>query len=712
MSPTPSYDELRSSFRWQLPAVVNIGVEVSDRQPQAAPAILVTDGREITRTVSFGELTEASNRLANALVAKGVAAGDRVALILSQRPETVIAHVAIYKLGAIVVPLSAAFGSDALGVRLRGSEPRAIIAERASLERATELGFDGILIDVDHDLDAMLAAASPDFTAAATTPDTPALLVYTSGTTGSPKGALHGHRVLAGHLPGFELSHDFFPQPGDRIWTPADWAWIGGLYDVVMPGLAHGIPVVAFRTPRFDPEVAFDVIARAGIRNVFMPATALRMMRRSDGVPVTLRTIASGGETVGEETAAWCRERFGVRLNEFYGQTEANLLIGNCAAWPERPGWMGRAYPGHELRLVEGEIAVKVAGDPVVFLGYWRDEAATTAKVRDGWLHTGDLAEVDDEGNYRSIGRVDDLISSAGHRIGPGEIEECLIRHPSVSIAAVIGVPDAIRGELVKAFVVTNAGTVGSPELVAELQQLVRTRLAPYEVPREIEFVDELPLTVTGKIRRAELRDRGRLSRPATARSAPRAAARLSSRSFAVELDDPVAGSRLHELGPLVGGAELEPGGGRRHDGCRAHAMAGLVVHVAAADEPDPLVAEDQILQLLASREADPVHPGEAEEDRWVMHEEDDGGRVVLLELRLDPLDLVGADVPRDQARHVRVETDAERVAGSERERDPLGAVAVDPVGERRRRMARSSWFPGTNQTRSLQGCRISRTAS
>ena len=433
-------------------------------------------------------------------------AGDRVALILSQRPETVIAHVAIYKLGAIAVPLSAAFGSDALGVRLRGSEPRAIIAERASLERAAELGFDGISIDVDHDLDALLAAASPDFTAAATTPDTPALLVYTSGTTGPPKGALHGHRVLAGHLPGFELSHDFFPQPGDRIWTPADWAWIGGLYDVVMPGLAHGVPVVAFRTPRFDPEVAFDVIAHAGIRNVFMPATALRMMRRSDGVPVTLRTIASGGETVGEETAAWCRERFGVRLNEFYGQTEANLLIGNCAAWPERPGWMGRAYPGHELRLVDGEIAVKVEGDPVVFLGYWRDEAATAAKVRDGWLHTGDLAEVDDEGNYRSIGRVDDLISSAGHRIGPGEIEECLIRHPSVSIAAVIGAPDAIRGEVVKAFVVTNAGAARSPELVTELQQLVRTRLAPYEVPREIEFVDELPLTVTGKIRRGELR--------------------------------------------------------------------------------------------------------------------------------------------------------------------------------------------------------------
>ena len=200
------------------------------------------------------------------------------------------------------------------------------------------------------------------------------------------------------------------------------------------------------------------------------------------------------------------RERFGVRLNEFYGQTEANLLIGNCAAWPGRPGWMGRAYPGHEVRLIDGEIAVRVEGDPVVFLGYWRNEEATAAKVRDGWLHTGDLAEADDDGTYRSIGRVDDLISSGGYRIGPGEIEECLIRHPAVSIAAAIGTPDEVRGEVVKAFVVTVPGARDSPELAAELQQLVRTRLAPYGVPREIEFVDELPLTVTGKIRRGELR--------------------------------------------------------------------------------------------------------------------------------------------------------------------------------------------------------------
>ena len=393
-------------------------------------------------------------------------------------------------------------------MRLRNADARVVIGEADAVQKVAELGFDGLTLDVDRELEPLLAAASPEFEPAPTTPDTPALLVYTSGTTGPPKGALHGHRVLAGHLPGFELSHDFFPCPGDRIWTPADWAWIGGLYDVLMPTLAHGRPVVAYRAPRFDPERAFDLLDRLEVRNVFMPATALRLMRACGGGPVSLRTLASGGETVGAETMAWCEESFGVRLNEFYGQTEANLLVGNCAAWPAPPGSMGRPYPGHAVELVEGEVVVRVAGDPVVFLGYWRDEAATAAKVRDGLLYTGDLAELGDDGSFRSLGRSDDLITSAGYRIGPGEIEECLIGHHAVSIAAAIGVPDPVRGEVVKAFVVPVPGAAAGPELGRELQELVRRRLAPYEVPREIDFLHELPLTVTGKIRRAELRRR------------------------------------------------------------------------------------------------------------------------------------------------------------------------------------------------------------
>ncbi|MDH4177389.1 MAG: AMP-binding protein [Thermoleophilia bacterium] len=510
-SPTsslPAYEALRREFAWRLPPAYNIGVEVSDRQRPGAPAILVTDGREITRTVTFGELTEASNRLANALTELGTGVGDRVAVVLSQRVETALAHVAAYKLGAIAVPLSAQFGPDALSVRLHDAEPRVVLGEADALERVRSLGLEAALVDVDRDLDRLLADASPRLTPAETTPDTPALLVYTSGTTGPPKGALHGHRVLPGHLPGFELSHDFFPQPGDRIWTPADWAWIGGLYDVLIPALAHGTPVVAYRARRFDPEQALDLMASVGVRNVFMPATALRLMRHAAGTKVDLRTLASGGETVGEETAAWCLERLGVRLNEFYGQTEANLLLGNCAAWPERPGSMGLPYPGHDVQLIDGELAVRVAGNPVTFLGYWRNPDATAAKVRDGWLFTGDLATADEDGYLRFVGRADDLISSGGYRIGPGEIEDCLIRHPAVVLAAAVGVPDETRGEVVKAFVVPAPGVAVGDQLAAELQRWVRERLASYEVPRSVEFVDDLPLTVTGKIRRGELRSR------------------------------------------------------------------------------------------------------------------------------------------------------------------------------------------------------------
>jgi acetyl-CoA synthetase len=480
-----------------VPSQVNLGVDVCERHPRDGVAIVVTDGREVTRRVTFGELSDDSNRLANALRARGIGEGDRIGIALPQRPETAIAHIAVYKLGAIAVPLSTRFGPDAMAVRLGDADPAVVLADRA-LE-----GVD--TIDVDRELPALLAAASPSLTPVATDADAPALIVYTSGTTGPPKGALLSHRVLHGHLPGFELSHDFFPQPDDLIWSPADWAWMGGLFDVLMPSLYHGRPVLAFQTTKFDPERAFDLIPRLDVRNLFMPATALRMMAAHDGPALSLRTLASGGEMVGEETAVWCSERLGPRLNEFYGQTEANLLIGNCAAWPAKPGSMGRPYPGHEVRLIRGEVTVRVEGDPVVFLGYWRDPDATAEKVRDGRLYTGDLAEADEDGYFRFVGRADDLISSAGHRIGPGEIEDCLVRHPSVALAAVIGIPDLVRGEAIKALVVAASP---SEELAAELKALVRERLAAYEVPREIEFVDELPLTTSGKIRRNELRRR------------------------------------------------------------------------------------------------------------------------------------------------------------------------------------------------------------
>lgn len=482
------------------------------------------------REYTFGDVAELSSRFANALRALGVEAGDRVGVVLPQRVETPVAHLAVYKLGAIAVPMSVLFGPDAIRHRLGDSEARAVITDAGRLERVADVaaelgGIEVIVVDPParpphHDFWELLRSGSPQLEPAATEPDTPALIIYTSGTTGPPKGALHGHRALLGHQPGFVLSHDLFPAEGDRFWTPADWAWIGGLMNALLSTWLHARPIVgASREGSFDPEWAAALIEKHTVRNAFLPPTALKMMRKA-GVrvaPGALRTVMSGGEALGEETLAWAREHLGVTVNEIYGQTEANYVVGNSqGVWEVRPGSMGRPYPGHEVAVLGedgrplpageiGEIAVRTP-DPVVYLGYWRRPDATREKTPDEWLRAGDLARTDEDGYLWFQGRVDDVISSAGYRIGPEEIEQCLLLHPAVALSAVIGVPDAVRGQVVKAFVQLVAGAESSKELAREIQELVRGRLAAYEYPREVEFVAQIPLTVTGKIRRSELR--------------------------------------------------------------------------------------------------------------------------------------------------------------------------------------------------------------
>ncbi|HEX7968867.1 MAG TPA: AMP-binding protein, partial [Stellaceae bacterium] len=369
-----------------------------------------------------------------------------------------------------------------------------------------------------------LLRASSNFAPVDTAADDPAVIIYTSGTTGNPKGALHAHRVLLGHLPGVEMPHEFFPQPGDLFWTPADWAWIGGLFDVLMPAWHHGVPVLAYRARKFDPEEAFALMAKHQVRNAFMPPTALKLMRQL-GEPrrrpgVAPRSIGSGGETLGAELLDWGRATFGVTINEFYGQTECNLVVANNAPlYPLRAGSMGRAVPGHDVRIVDeqgtplppgenGHIAIR-RGDPVMFLEYWGNPGATEAKFAGDFLLTGDLGRQDAEGYFWFQGRSDDVITSAGYRIGPGEIEDCLMKHPAVALAAAVGVPDPVRTEAVKAFLVLKQGCSGTPALAREIQDFVRTRLAAHEYPRLVEFVDALPMTATGKVMRRELRKRG-----------------------------------------------------------------------------------------------------------------------------------------------------------------------------------------------------------
>jgi acetyl-CoA synthetase len=372
-----------------------------------------------------------------------------------------------------------------------------------------------------HDFWKSVEKGASSFEPVKTKADDPALIIYTSGTTGPPKGALHAHRVVLGHVPGVEFFHNFFPQEGDLYWTPADWAWIGGLIDVLLPSWHHGIPVVAYRAKKFDPEQAFFFISKYGIRNAFMPPTALKMMRQvkepRKRYEYHLRTIGCGGETLGEELLDWGKEVMGLTINEFYGQTEVNLVVGNCCEIMKvRRGSMGKPIPGHRVEVVDEEGNIVSAGtvgevaiqrpDPVMFLEYWRNPQATKEKFVRDWALTGDLAKKDEDGYLWFVGRKDDLITSAGYRIGPAEIEDCLIKHKAVALAAVIGSPDPVRGEIVKAFIVLKPDSAPTHALQAEIQNFVKTRLAAHEYPREIEFVKELPMTTTGKIMRRELR--------------------------------------------------------------------------------------------------------------------------------------------------------------------------------------------------------------
>lgn len=367
-----------------------------------------------------------------------------------------------------------------------------------------------------------LARASARFRSVESMAEDPAIIIYTSGTTGQPKGALHAHRFLLGHLPGVLLPHDFPPKPGDLFWTPADWAWIGGLYDVLFPAWHWGLPVLAHRSPRFDPGQALDLMARHEVRNVFLPPTALKVVRGSNvKVPpsLRLRSVASGGESLGSELLEWGRWDFGVTINEFYGQTECNLVVANSALLMDvRPGSMGRPVPGHNVAILNeagdvvvpdevGEIAVR-RPDPVMFLRYWNQPEATSAKFIGDWMLTGDRGSADRDGYIRYLARNDDIITSGAYRIGPGEVEDCLLRHPAVAMTAVVGVADPVRTQIVKAFVVLRAGFLPSDGLTTELQSFVRHRLAAHEYPRIIEYVDAIPLTSTGKIVRRELRSR------------------------------------------------------------------------------------------------------------------------------------------------------------------------------------------------------------
>lgn len=559
------YRELYRSFRWHVPPEFNIAEVCARRWAAETSRVAIhaetADGRAIAYT--YAALVADANRLSNALAALGVRRGDRVAILLAQRAETAVAHLAIYQLGAVAMPLSVLFGADALAYRLADSEAVAAICDGTTA--ATLHGLRELCPHLRHVIgvglgdgeggddsgqrmlswQTLLERAVDRFDPVRTRATDAAVLIYTSGTTGPPKGAVLPHCALIGNLPGFVASQDWFPRAGDVFWSPADWAWTGGLMDALLPTLYFGFPIVAHAARdergRFSADAALHVMQRFGVTNSFLFPTALKLMMRSPAwnddrlratvgaaQTIRLRAVMSAGEPVGAAVFEWAQNALGVTVNEMFGQTEMNYIVGNShEKWPARAGAMGRPYPGHRVAVIDdegnevkrgepGDVAlhrldIHGAPDPVFFVGYWKNDEATrrkfTGPIQSSWCRTGDLATMDADGYLRYQGRADDMFKAAGYRIGPGEIENCLLGHPAVANAAVVPKPDTERGAVVKAFVVLVAGYAAEPALVEALQAHVRGRLAPYEYPKEIEFIEQLPMTTTGKVQRRVLKE-------------------------------------------------------------------------------------------------------------------------------------------------------------------------------------------------------------
>ena len=526
------WDAIYQRFQWNIPQYFNIAQVACDRHAKrggSEVAIFYENKEGKASRYTFLELSRLSNQFANTLRHQGIGKGDRVGIILPQRPETVISHFGIYKLGAVALPLSVLFGPEAVSYRLNNSGTKVVITDTQHVELLESIRDQLPHLETIIDCDSAngfwkeIERASDRFEVVDTLAEDPAYLVYTSGTTGPPKGALAPHRCLIGNLTGFEMSHNFFPQKDDLFWTPADWAWTGGLLDALIPSLYYGVPVLGYDGGKFDPEKACHLLEKYRVRNGFIPPTALKMLRQVENMQnrfdINMRSIMSAGESLGTELYHWGKEAFGIEINEMWAQTEFNYIAGNCSeVMSVRPGSIGKSYPGHSVEAVDedgniletGEIGELAADrdDPVMVSGYWNNKEATQEKYIGKWWGTGDTGYKDEDGYLWFVGRKDDVISSAGYRIGPGEIEDCLLKHPAIAQVAVIGIPDKLRGEVVKAYIVLKDGNQPSDKLTAEIQDSVRKRLAAYEYPRFIEYIDDLPLTTTGKVRRNELRVR------------------------------------------------------------------------------------------------------------------------------------------------------------------------------------------------------------
>lgn len=530
-----TYDEVYNSFSWNIPERYNIANDVCDQwaNDPGRVALIYEDQEKTVHSYTFADIRKYANQFANTLLASGLSRGDRVTLLLAQDPECAIAHVGCFKAGIVSSPTSVLFGPDAIIYRLNDCGAKAVVTDTANYPKVAEVRAQCPTVEhvfvVDGDAgDAVnfwsaIETADETFANVDTASDDVAWISYTSGTTGMPKGSVQPHRMLLGHMPSLEFIYDFFPQDNDVLWSPADWAWMAGLADILLPGWFHGCTVVATAAQGFDPEEAYRVLDQHNVTLALLTPTMLKLMRQVPNAleryDLKLRAALSGGEAVGKELLEWADHELNIKINEGFGQTECNVILGNNGnVFPIKPGSIGRPTPGTICSIIDddgnelppgeaGHIACK-RPHPVMLLEYLNKPEATREKFIGDWLITGDTGHMDEDGYYWFHGRADDVITSSGYRIGPGEIEDALLKHDSVQMVAAIGVSDPIRTEIVKAFVILVPGIEPTEQLGDELRDSVRDRLAKHEVPKMIEFVESLPMTTTGKIMRRELRDR------------------------------------------------------------------------------------------------------------------------------------------------------------------------------------------------------------
>ena len=497
-------------------------------------ALICVSKDETSQSYTYSDLSKLSDRFASFLRNHGVKKGDVIALFAEQGLECAMAHLGAYKVGGIVAPLSHLYGPEAVKHVLKDCGSKVIVTQRNLWDRiqgsVADLAINLTIVsgevksgEIDF-RDTISSNSDSKFNVDNTKIDDPALLLYTSGSTGMPKGILHKQGLLRGYLSSVSLFYELdLGKDNQVLWTASDWSWVAGIFNVMLTGWYFGQTVVA-GSNQFSSTWAFDFLQKHQVTHCFLTPTALKRLAtykdpKTHWPELCLKAIGTGGEPLPASVLSWAQESLSIPINEFYGLTEVNHLIGNCARlWPIKPGSMGRAYPGHKIAIINeegsevprgtvGEIAA-YDDDPTLFIGYWKNVEKTEEMRIGHWIKTGDFGHQDEDGYFWYKGREDDLIKSSGYRIGPAEIEDALVGHPTVAEAAVIGVADEERGQLIKAFVSVIDGIEPSQQLIAELQEHVKSKLAFFKYPRLVEFVDQFPLTSTGKINRKELRRR------------------------------------------------------------------------------------------------------------------------------------------------------------------------------------------------------------